>query len=70
MRRPEANTKVSKANTQDYIEREYSALVIPVFALALALLLQERDRLDSSHFEALAAAHILAGDHVVLADHV
>jgi hypothetical protein len=33
-------------------------------------LIQERDRLDSGHFKALAAAHVLAHDHIVAADHV
>src|SRR6266571_4542608 len=33
-------------------------------------LIQECDRLDSSHFKSLAAADVFAHDHVVAADHI
>ena len=34
------------------------------------LLIEERDGLDSGNFKALAAADVLAHDHVVAADHI
>lgn len=52
-------------------EIEALILIFPIDGQHLRrLLIQERDRLDSGNFKALAAAYVLAHDHVVATHHV
>ena len=54
----------------DRIPGEGCGTFLVRFESAKSALIQKRHRLDASHLKALAAADVLAHDHIVAADHV